>query len=175
MLFPCRYVAVEGSFDIVWQVFYGYETGKISWSFEWGMVELQFVLVHFLQTLFRRMPSYFDFRLNSEMIVKVGDFGLGRDIQNEAYYKVSTEFMLPVKWMALESLQFYKFTTQSDVVCGLSDSVRERIDSFRVGMGGGEESNENWEILLRMVCWASLHSSQMRDMRIDFCQIQNKS
>ena len=50
------------------------------------------------------------------MTVKVGDFGLGRDIQDEAYYKVSTEFMLPVKWMALESLQFYKFTTQSDVV-----------------------------------------------------------
>eukprot|EP00117_Sycon_ciliatum_P044600 scpid29783/ scgid2383/ Tyrosine-protein kinase Mer; Proto-oncogene c-Mer; Receptor tyrosine kinase MerTK len=53
--------------------------------------------------------------LNSDMVVKVGDFGLGRDVQDESYYKVSTEFMLPVKWMALESLQYYKFTTQSDV------------------------------------------------------------
>lgn len=48
--------------------------------------------------------------------MKVGDFGLGRHMHDEVYYRANSEFMLPIKWMAPESLKFYKFTTKSDVV-----------------------------------------------------------
>ena len=60
-------------------------------------------------------------RLDRDLVVKVGDFGLGRHIHDESYYRANSEFMLPIKWMAPESLRFYKFTSRSDVVsCGKS-------------------------------------------------------
>eukprot|EP00117_Sycon_ciliatum_P017636 scpid41309/ scgid16556/ Tyrosine-protein kinase Mer; Proto-oncogene c-Mer; Receptor tyrosine kinase MerTK len=53
--------------------------------------------------------------LDRDLIVKVGDFGLGRHMYDEQYYRANSEFMLPVKWMAPESLRYYKFTSKSDV------------------------------------------------------------
>lgn len=49
--------------------------------------------------------------------VKVADFGLARDVFDKEYYSVRRHknARLPVKWMALESLQTQKFTTKSDV------------------------------------------------------------
>ncbi|KAK1804524.1 hypothetical protein P4O66_020535, partial [Electrophorus voltai] len=49
--------------------------------------------------------------------VKVADFGLARDVYDKEYYSVHNKsgVKLPVKWMALESLQTHKFTTKSDV------------------------------------------------------------
>lgn len=55
-------------------------------------------------------------RLNSQLVVKVGDFGLARDIHEDNYYRMGTARRLPVKWMAIESLQDQVFTTQCDVV-----------------------------------------------------------
>lgn len=48
----------------------------------------------------------------------MADFGLARGILDKEYYSVQQHrhARLPVKWMALESLQTYKFTTKSDVV-----------------------------------------------------------
>lgn len=50
--------------------------------------------------------------------MKVADFGMARDIYDKEYYSIkdSKKAKLPVKWMALESLQTQKFTTKSDVV-----------------------------------------------------------
>ncbi|XP_074596553.1 uncharacterized protein LOC141851689 isoform X1 [Brevipalpus obovatus] len=48
-------------------------------------------------------------------IVKIGDFGLTRDIYQDAYYRKDGEALLPVRWMAPESLADARFTTQSDV------------------------------------------------------------
>lgn len=50
--------------------------------------------------------------------MKVADFGMARDVYDKEYYSVkdSKKAKLPVKWMALESLQTQKFTTKSDVV-----------------------------------------------------------
>lgn len=50
--------------------------------------------------------------------MKVADFGLARDVYDKEYYSVHNKsgVKLPVKWMALESLQTHKFTTKSDVV-----------------------------------------------------------
>lgn len=48
----------------------------------------------------------------------MADFGLARDVLDKEYYSVRQHrhARLPVKWMALESLQTYRFTTKSDVV-----------------------------------------------------------
>ncbi|XP_030888238.1 macrophage-stimulating protein receptor isoform X4 [Leptonychotes weddellii] len=55
--------------------------------------------------------------LDESFTVKVADFGLARDILDKEYYSVRQHHhaRLPVKWMALESLQTYRFTTKSDV------------------------------------------------------------
>nr|XP_044992604.1 macrophage-stimulating protein receptor isoform X2 [Jaculus jaculus] len=55
--------------------------------------------------------------LDESFTVKVADFGLARDILDKEYYSVRQQHhaRLPVKWMALESLQTYRFTTKSDV------------------------------------------------------------
>ncbi|EPY86382.1 hepatocyte growth factor receptor precursor [Camelus ferus] len=55
--------------------------------------------------------------LDEKFTVKVADFGLARDVYDKEYYSVhnKTGAKLPVKWMALESLQTQKFTTKSDV------------------------------------------------------------
>ncbi|XP_011857747.1 PREDICTED: proto-oncogene tyrosine-protein kinase ROS [Mandrillus leucophaeus] len=51
----------------------------------------------------------------SPRIVKIGDFGLARDIYKNDYYRKRGEGLLPVRWMAPESLMDGIFTTQSDV------------------------------------------------------------
>jgi proto-oncogene tyrosine-protein kinase ROS len=48
-------------------------------------------------------------------IVKIGDFGLARDIYKNDYYRKEGECLLPVRWMSPESLIDGVFTTQSDV------------------------------------------------------------
>ncbi|XP_062056890.1 macrophage-stimulating protein receptor isoform X2 [Lepus europaeus] len=55
--------------------------------------------------------------LDESFTVKVADFGLARDVLDKEYYSVQQHHhaRLPVKWMALESLQTYRFTTKSDV------------------------------------------------------------
>ncbi|KAM4863659.1 macrophage-stimulating protein receptor [Urocitellus parryii] len=55
--------------------------------------------------------------LDESFTVKVADFGLARDVLDKEYYSVQQQrhARLPVKWMALESLQTYRFTTKSDV------------------------------------------------------------
>uniref|UniRef100_A0A8C6TAU3 receptor protein-tyrosine kinase n=1 Tax=Neogobius melanostomus TaxID=47308 RepID=A0A8C6TAU3_9GOBI len=55
--------------------------------------------------------------LDESYTVKVADFGLARDVYDKEYYSVHNKsgVKLPVKWMALESLQTHKFTHKSDV------------------------------------------------------------
>ncbi|KAG1702093.1 Proto-oncogene tyrosine-protein kinase ROS [Nymphon striatum] len=48
-------------------------------------------------------------------IVKIGDFGLARDIYKNDYYRKEGEGLLPVRWMAPESLVDGVFTSQSDI------------------------------------------------------------
>lgn len=47
--------------------------------------------------------------------VKIGDFGLSRDICKNNYYRKNGSGFLPVRWMSPESLVDGIFTTQSDV------------------------------------------------------------
>ncbi|KAJ8257911.1 hypothetical protein GJAV_G00191050 [Gymnothorax javanicus] len=55
--------------------------------------------------------------LDESYTVKVADFGMARDVLDKEYYSIQNhrKAKLPVKWMAIESLQTQKFTTKSDV------------------------------------------------------------
>eukprot|EP00062_Callorhinchus_milii_P006081 gi/632946810/ref/XP_007888742.1/ PREDICTED: macrophage-stimulating protein receptor [Callorhinchus milii] len=55
--------------------------------------------------------------LDESYVVKVADFGMARDVFDKEYYSIQDhkKAKLPVKWMAIESLQTQKFTTKSDV------------------------------------------------------------
>ena len=57
------------------------------------------------------MKRYYFFLLFSQ--VKIGDFGLARDVYKNDYYRGGG--YLPVKWMSPESLMEHKFSIQSDV------------------------------------------------------------
>ncbi|ESO88374.1 hypothetical protein LOTGIDRAFT_126442, partial [Lottia gigantea] len=48
-------------------------------------------------------------------VVKIGDFGMARDIYETEYYKKAGKGLLPVRWMAPESLKDGVFSTMSDV------------------------------------------------------------
>ena len=62
------------------------------------------------------MPFCFIHRLNSEMSVLVGDFGLARDIYASAYYRAGEGAKLPVKWMPPETLHDGISNEKTDVV-----------------------------------------------------------
>uniref|UniRef100_A0A1A9VWK8 Tyrosine-protein kinase receptor n=1 Tax=Glossina austeni TaxID=7395 RepID=A0A1A9VWK8_GLOAU len=54
-------------------------------------------------------------REESRRVVKIGDFGLARDLYKSDYYRKEGEGLLPVRWMAPESLVDGIFTIQTDV------------------------------------------------------------
>nr|XP_056709548.1 high affinity nerve growth factor receptor [Euleptes europaea] len=49
------------------------------------------------------------------LVVKIGDFGMSRDIYSTDYYRVGGRTMLPIRWMPPESILYRKFTTESDI------------------------------------------------------------
>ncbi|XP_072027254.1 fibroblast growth factor receptor-like isoform X1 [Amphiura filiformis] len=53
--------------------------------------------------------------VTEDMMMKICDFGLARDVHYIDFYKKTTDGRLPVKWMAPEALFDRVFTTQSDV------------------------------------------------------------
>ncbi|XP_065219354.1 fibroblast growth factor receptor 3-like [Planococcus citri] len=53
--------------------------------------------------------------VSNNLVLKIADFGLARDIRNKDYYRKKTGGRLPVKWMAPEALHHNLYTTQSDV------------------------------------------------------------
>lgn len=63
-----------------------------------------------------RVGAVFVPRLSEDFVVKIADFGLARDIDESSYYVISSEWKLPVRWMAPESLTVHKFSVMSDVV-----------------------------------------------------------
>lgn len=71
-----------------------------------------------------------DLRIDDKSQVKVADFGLSHELHDREYYSSrNRRAKLPIKWMALESLENYVFTIKSDVVGG-----------FIVAMDNGKKS-----------------------------------
>ncbi|KAI4878147.1 hypothetical protein NFI96_028405 [Prochilodus magdalenae] len=66
--------------------------------------------------------------VGENLLVKIGDFGMSRDVYSTDYYRFSVivrrrrdivtvggHTMLPIRWMPPESIMYRKFTTESDV------------------------------------------------------------
>ncbi|XP_043935738.1 high affinity nerve growth factor receptor [Protopterus annectens] len=53
--------------------------------------------------------------VGDNLVVKIGDFGMSRDIYSTDYYRVGGRTMLPIRWMPPESIMYRKFTTESDI------------------------------------------------------------
>ncbi|KAL5273262.1 InR family protein [Megaselia abdita] len=51
----------------------------------------------------------------SDLTVKIGDFGMTKDVYETDYYRKLTKGLLPVRWMAPESLKDGVFSSASDV------------------------------------------------------------
>ena len=47
--------------------------------------------------------------------MKIADFGLARDIYKSELYVRTSSGVLPIKWMAIESLLFREYSEKSDV------------------------------------------------------------
>ncbi|XP_052280991.1 NT-3 growth factor receptor-like [Dreissena polymorpha] len=53
--------------------------------------------------------------VGKKLLVKIGDFGLSRDIYSTDYYKVGNSAVLPVRWLPPEALLYRTFTVASDI------------------------------------------------------------
>ena len=53
--------------------------------------------------------------LSKNGVIKICDFGLSRTFYENCYYTKKSDVLLPVKWMAIESIENMIFSTQSDV------------------------------------------------------------
>lgn len=53
--------------------------------------------------------------VTEDLVMKISDFGLARDIQNQDYYRKNTDGRQPIKWMPPEALFFGLYTIQYDV------------------------------------------------------------
>ncbi|XP_071207662.1 muscle, skeletal receptor tyrosine-protein kinase [Salvelinus alpinus] len=53
--------------------------------------------------------------VGEEMVVKIADFGLSRNIYSADYYKANENDAIPIRWMPPESIFYNRYTTESDV------------------------------------------------------------
>ena len=53
--------------------------------------------------------------LDSGLTVKVSDFGLTRQVLDKTYYRSQSDTHLPIRWMAIESIEHNLFSIKSDV------------------------------------------------------------
>ena len=56
------------------------------------------------------------YRVASDLTVKIGDFGLARQLYSKDYYKLTHKAKVPIKWMAIESVHDGVFNEKTDVV-----------------------------------------------------------
>ena len=70
---------------------------------------------------FEQLPSsLYRYRIDSEGVIKVADFGLTEDMYATNYFrhgeKVGSEEKVPIKWMAPESIESSLYNETTDVV-----------------------------------------------------------
>ncbi|KAI5237318.1 Nt-3 Growth Factor Receptor [Manis pentadactyla] len=53
--------------------------------------------------------------VGANLLVKIRDFSMSREVYSTDYYRVGGHTMLPIRWMPPESIMYRKFTTESDV------------------------------------------------------------
>ena len=83
--------------------------------FENTELGFSFSLLFFEQCIHRDLATR-NVLVGEEYVIKVADFGLARDVyKSDMYVKATNAGVLPVKWMALESLFDRVYTEKSDV------------------------------------------------------------
>ena len=55
-------------------------------------------------------------RVDSNLTIKVGDFGLTRDVYSSDYYRANRNAKIPVKWMPPETLHDGISNEKTDIV-----------------------------------------------------------
>ncbi|GAU90828.1 hypothetical protein RvY_03191 [Ramazzottius varieornatus] len=53
--------------------------------------------------------------VGDNLTVKIGDFGMSRDVYSTDYYQIGEQALLPVRWMPPESVVYRRFTVESDI------------------------------------------------------------
>ncbi|KAG2456044.1 discoidin domain-containing receptor 2 isoform X1 [Polypterus senegalus] len=53
--------------------------------------------------------------VDHQLTIKIADFGMSRNLYSCDYYRIQGRAVLPIRWMAWESILLGKFTTASDV------------------------------------------------------------
>ncbi|XP_028857389.1 inactive tyrosine-protein kinase transmembrane receptor ROR1 [Denticeps clupeoides] len=53
--------------------------------------------------------------VGEQLLVKISDLGLSREIYASDYYRIQPKALLPIRWMPPEAIAYGKFTTDSDV------------------------------------------------------------
>ncbi|XP_038625905.1 muscle, skeletal receptor tyrosine-protein kinase [Tachyglossus aculeatus] len=53
--------------------------------------------------------------VGENMVVKIADFGLSRNIYSADYYKANENDAIPIRWMPPESIFYNRYTTESDI------------------------------------------------------------
>ncbi|KPM02738.1 BDNF/NT-3 growth factors receptor-like protein [Sarcoptes scabiei] len=48
------------------------------------------------------------------LIIKIGDFGMSRDVYATDYYRIGRDVLLPIRWMSPESIMYRRYTVESD-------------------------------------------------------------
>uniref|UniRef100_A0A8C9EXQ3 Tyrosine-protein kinase receptor n=1 Tax=Pavo cristatus TaxID=9049 RepID=A0A8C9EXQ3_PAVCR len=74
-----------------------------------------------------------------DFTVKIGDFGMTRDIYETDYYRKGGKGLLPVRWMSPESLKDGVFTTHSDLAFSLGLSCTAEAAKCRAFVQGAGE------------------------------------
>ena len=96
---------------------FGFEKDSMHFSFAYSFKNLpSYAFQYSSQRIVFCASILFIFRMDENLQVKVADFGLSKDLYEKQYYRQTGEYKLPVKWMALESLEECLFTMKSDVV-----------------------------------------------------------
>ena len=73
--------------------------------------------IHQVHLAYNLYPDCLYFRVDKDKRILIADFGLARDIYVADYYRVEDKSRpLPIRWMAIESIELQKFTTKTDVV-----------------------------------------------------------
>ena len=75
------------------------------------------LLKHFFTN--KHNPShtfYYFFRLDEDLMVKVSDFGLAKELNETNYVMHDKTKQLPIRWMSVEAMVKGIFTIKSDVV-----------------------------------------------------------
>ena len=73
-------------------------------------------IAQYFFSLFHLIPSYTLGRVGDGLRIKVGDFGLTRDVYSNDYYRANKNAKLPVKWMSPEALHDNISNEKTDVV-----------------------------------------------------------